>query len=481
MKKFFQMFGAAMLMALVFHGISSGQSYINSVSGSWLGKIELGAAALRVVFNITTAGTNTWDVTLDSPDQGAKGIKIGPIVFNSNEISIKAPALLAEYTGVFKSDTLIEGTFTQAGKSIPLNLHKLKEDFVIKRPQEPKPPFPYTAEEVTFLNSEAGIELAGTLTIPEGKGPHPAVILLTGSGTQDRDETIMGHKPFLVIADNLSRNGIAVLRYDDRGAGRSKGTPADASSADFASDARAALEYLYSRTEINASLTGLAGHSEGGLIAAIVAAGNPGVAFVISLAGPGVQGEKLLHTQNMDISKASGVGIKDIKKGIAYNKKLFKILRTETDNDEAEKKITEKYKEMLSKDKTPAGEMEKAINQLNAQLNKNSYNWMRNFILTDPASYWKRVNCPVLALNGEKDLQVNAGINLPAIEKALRSGGNNQITVKALPELNHLFQHCTTGLPGEYGEIEETFSPEVLKIMSEWVNGLPKSRQAFSE
>ncbi|HBC80173.1 MAG TPA: alpha/beta hydrolase [Bacteroidales bacterium] len=444
----------------------------NSAVGSWLGKLDVSSITLRIVFNLSLIENDSIAATLDSPDQGAKNIKIGPVTLDGKDISIKAPLLLAEYTGTFKNDSLIEGTFKQAGQSIPLNLIKLRKAFALNRPQEPKPPFPYLSEDVRFTNEKAGIELAGTLTMPDGDGPFPAVILITGSGSQNRNEELMGHKPFWVIADHLSRNGIAVLRYDDRGVGQSKGSPLNATSGDFADDAGAAFLYLRTRKEIDPESIGLAGHSEGGLIAPIVASSDQRIAFIISLAGPGVTGEQILHKQNHDISMVSGADEKQVMKGISINKKLFAILRKEPDNDKAAYRITAAYKKILIKEKVSPEDIEKDIKQLNSSLNPVSYNWFRYFISTDPKVFWKKVRCPVLALNGEKDLQVAADINLPAIEKALIAGGNKKVKTVKLPELNHLFQHCQTGLPAEYGEIEETFSPEVLKIMSDWINGL---------
>ncbi|MCX6335444.1 MAG: alpha/beta hydrolase [Bacteroidia bacterium] len=443
-----------------------------SAVGSWLGKIPVGAISLRIIFNITLTGKDSLAVTLDSPDQGAKNIKIGPVTLSGKEINIKAPMLLGEYKGTMTNDTLISGTWKQAGNTTPLDLVKQKAPFVLNRPQEPKSPFPYMSEDVTFKNEKGGFELAGTLTIPKGNGPFPAVVLITGSGSQNRNEELLGHKPFLIIADYLTRNGIAVLRYDDRGVGQSKGSPLNATSADFATDAGAAFLYLTSRKEINPKSIGFAGHSEGGLIAPVVASGNSNIAFIISLAGPGVNGEEIMNTQNMDISLISGVKIKDIKEGIAINKKLFAVLKKETDNKIAQEKIVEVYSKALTKKKTPSEDIDKAVKQLNASMNPVSYNWFRYFLTANPVDFWKKTRCPVLALNGEKDLQVSAKVNLPAIEKAVRSGGNQSVKTISLPDLNHLFQHCKTGLPKEYGEIEETFSPEVLKIMTDWILAL---------
>jgi hypothetical protein len=463
-----------LFLSVILAGSVLAQDQINnkSVVGSWLGKLDVNSVTLRIIFNLSLIEKDSLTVTLDSPDQGAKNIKIGPVTLDGKDISIKAPLLLAEYTGIVKNDTLMEGTFKQAGRTMPLNLIKLKKAFALNRPQEPKPPFPYKSEDVEFSNEKAGIKLAGTLTMPEGDGPFPAVILITGSGSQNRNEELMGHKPFWVIADHLSRNGVAVLRYDDRGVGQSQGSPLNATSDDFATDAGAAFLYLRTRKEINPDSIGLAGHSEGGLIAPIVTVSDPRIAFIIALAGPGVTGEQIINKQNYDINMISGAKEKEVREGISINRKLFAILKKEPDNNKAADRMTAAYRKILSKKKTSPEDIDKAIKQFNASLNPVSYNWFRFFLSTDPEVFWKKVKCPVLALNGEKDLQVAANINLPAIEKALKSGGNKAVTTIKLPELNHLFQHCKTGLPAEYGDIEETFSPEVLKIISDWINGL---------
>ncbi len=440
-----------------------------SITGSWLGKIEVSAISLRVVFNLSVIENDSLVATMDSPDQGAKNIKLGPVTLTGDSINISAGALLAEYNGKIKNDTIIEGKWTQAGRTFTLNLTRLRDIFTINRPQEPKPPFPYISEEITFTNDKFNIKLAGTLTVPEGDGPFPAVVLITGSGSQNRNEELLGHKPFLVLSDYLTRNGIAVFRYDDRGVGLSQGNAVTATTADLATDAEAAFIYLKSRPEIDHETIGLIGHSEGGLIAPIVASSNYEIAFIVSLAGTGVKGEEIIHRQNSDISKAMGMGEKEIKEAIATNKKLFAVLKKEPDNDKAEEKINAVYKKILMKKKTSPEDIEKSIKQLATIFNKMSYTWFRYFIITDPATYWKKVKCPVLALNGEKDLQVVADVNLPAIEKSLRKGGNKSVETISLPGLNHLFQHCETGLPTEYGEIEETFSPEVLKIISDWI------------
>jgi fermentation-respiration switch protein FrsA (DUF1100 family) len=443
-----------------------------SITGSWLGKISAGAIELRIIFNLSLIENDSLVATLDSPDQGAKGIKLGPVTLTGETLKISAGALLAEYNGTIKNDTLIEGTWKQAGTLIVLNLTKLKAVFTQKRPQEPKPPFPYTSEDVTFANGKFNIELAGTLTIPAGTGPFPVAIMITGSGAQDRNEELMGHKPFTVLADYLGRNGIAVLRYDDRGVGKSQGIYVTATSADLATDAEAAYIFLKNNPKINPMKIGLIGNSEGGLIAPIVASSNPGIGFIVSLAGPGVTGQQIIIRQTQDIARLSGVKENIIKESTETNKKLYAVLRKENDNKKAEIKILSIYREILEKKKTSIEDTEKAVSQLKASFGASTYTWFRYFIMTDPVVFWKKVKCPVLALNGEKDLQVSANENLPAIEKALKSSGNKAVKTIKLPGLNHLFQHCKTGLPTEYGSIEETFSPEALKIISDWILGL---------
>jgi uncharacterized protein len=443
-----------------------------NIVGSWLGKLSSGGIELRVIFNLSVVENDSLVATLDSPDQGAKNIKLGQVSLSGESLRIAAPAIMGEYNGTIKNDSLIQGIWKQGGNTMPLDLAKLKTAFSLIRPQEPIPPFPYTSEDVTFTNNKFNIKLAGTLTVPHGKGPFKAVIMITGSGAQNRNEELMGHKPFLIIADYLSRNGIAVLRYDDRGIGGSQGNYPDATSADLATDAEAAYNFLRNNPKINKKEIGLIGHSEGGLIAPIIAASNTDIGFIVSLAGPGVTGQQIMVRQTEDIGRLSGMKENAIKESVDVNKRLYAVLRKEKDNNKAEKKVLALYSEILKKKKTPDAQVEKEIIQLKQRFGARTYTWFRYFLTTDPARFWKKVECPVLALNGEKDLQVAAHENLPAIEKALHSGGNESVKSVSLPGLNHLFQHCTTGLPAEYGTIEETFSPEVLKIISDWILAL---------
>lgn len=472
MKKVFHI---SLFALLLFSSISAaGQSILDksTIAGSWLGKISANGLELRLIFNLKLNERDSLTSTADSPDQGVNKIPLGQVILNENKLTIKAPTLLGEYNGTITGDSTIDGTWTQGGSSFTVNLKRLKGAFTVNRPQEPKPPYPYKSEEVTFMNDKFNIRLAGTLTLPNGPGPFKAVIMITGSGPQNRNEELMGHKPFLVIADYLTLHGIAVLRYDDRGVANSRGKYSEATSADLATDAEAALNFLKTKPEINQKEIGLAGHSEGGLIAPIVAASNPSVAFIVSLAGPGVKGEKLILRQAQDIGRLYGESDSALKVTSCINKKLYAVLKKENDNAKAETKVLAVYKHILEKRKTPPTDIEKAVNQLKMRFGSNMYTWFRYFIMTNPATYWKKVRCPVLALNGDKDVQVAADVNLPAIDKALKSSGNKSVKIVKLPGLNHLFQHCTTGLPAEYGNIEETFSPDALKIISDWILAL---------
>jgi uncharacterized protein len=441
-------------------------------TGSWLGSIRTGAIELRIVFNISLASADSLIATLDSPDQGAKNIKLGKVTLEGSKIEIAAPGIAGMYNGEMKNDSTMDGTWKQAGQSFPLNMKKLKVPFSIKRPQEPKQPFNYNSENVTFINEKFNIKLAGTLTMPKGDGPFKAVILITGSGAQNRNEELMGHKPFLVIADYLTRNGIAVLRYDDRGMGESQGNYIVATSADLATDAEAALNFMKKNPKIIPDKIGLIGHSEGGLIAAILAAGNPGIGFIVSLAGPGVVGKDLIVKQTTDINKLSGAKESDIKEANQTYRKLYSIIIKEKDNKQAEAKVTEFSRKTLEKKNVPEEDIKKALIQVKMTYGANAIGWWRYFLATDPAEFWKKVQCPVLALNGDKDVQVSAVENTGAIRKALQKQNNKASQTVILQGLNHLFQHCKTGLPSEYGSIEETFSPEALKIAGDWILNL---------
>ncbi len=454
-----------------------------SLEGIWQGTLKVQGLELRIVFNISKTPEGKFTATLDSPDQGATGIPVSDVTFENGNVKIEVKSIFGVFTGKLESDqTTITGEWKQGAAALPLVLKRTdKAPEPPRRPQEPQKPYPYHEEEVIYDNAQAGIKLAGTLTLPKSGEPFPAVILITGSGPQNRDEALLGHRPFLILADALTRRGVAVLRFDDRGVGKSTGEFAKATSVDFAADVVAGIEYLKTRREINPKQIGLIGHSEGGLIAPMVAAQSPDVDFIIMMAGPGITGEKILDLQGALIAKANGAGDAVIAKNRAFQKKMFAVVKAEKDDAAAEKKLRPIWTEALH---ALTDEEKKALEFSSAnpdslfkiQIKQLLSPWFRYFLFYDPQPTLKKVKCPVLAINGEKDLQVPPKENLSAIEKALKAGGNKNFTVSELPGLNHLFQTATTGSPAEYAKTEETISPAALQVMGDWILAQVKSK-----
>ena len=442
-----------------------------SIEGIWQGKLKVPGTELRIVFKISKNPDGTLTATLDSPDQGVTGIPVEEVIFEDNTLRLEVKSAGGVFEGEVSEDFLvIEGEWKQSGQTLPLTVKRVDKAVEILRPQVPKKPYPYIEEELVYENKEAGITLAGTLTLPPGKGPFPVVLLISGSGPQDRNETIYNHRPFLILADYLTRQGIAVLRVDDRGVGESTGDFSQATSVDFASDVLAGIEYLKTRKEINPKQLGLIGHSEGGIIAPMVAVKSPDVAFIILMAGTGLIGEEILYLQGALIYRAMGVSEEDIIKNRQFNEKIFSVIKEEKDKKNAEERLRQMFMEdwekMSDEKKEQIGDPEVF---LKAQLQNLLSPWLKFFLIYDPKPTLSKVKCPVLAINGEKDLQVPPKENLSAIEEALKVGGNQNYTIKELPNLNHLFQTAQTGLPAEYAKIEETISPVALKIISDWI------------
>ena len=430
------------------------------IEGYWEGQIDLGVQKLEMAFNIKAA-ENGYSATLDVPAQGAFDIPVDEIAFQEGQLQLQMNAMGASYSGILK-DSAIEGNFTQHGMTFPLNLTKAeKKEQQMARPQDPQPPFDYRIEEVQFTNEKEGNTLSGTLTIPEGDGPFPAMVLVSGSGQQNRDEELMNHRPFWVIADYCALHGIAVLRYDDRGIGGSTGEVENATSLDFSDDAEAAFDFLRKQKYIDASRVGILGHSEGGIINFMVSARRPEVAFLVSLAGPAVNGVELLKEQQKAILRASGMTEEAIQFSSNTNAQLFDIIEASSSREEADSLLRQLvkgwgYNEELT---------EQTVNQL-------AMPWMYYFLKYDPTEAILKTNCPALLLNGSKDLQVMASQNLPAYEKIIADYGKTNLTLHEMPDLNHLFQHCETGSPNEYFTIDETISLEVLEMIVGFVNGV---------
>jgi pimeloyl-ACP methyl ester carboxylesterase len=410
-----------LLLSVTSYGATAG-----NIEGTWHGTLKLNAMKLSIVMHFSDNAC-----TLDSPDQGAKGIKGEVREITAEKVDVAFPTLNATYTGVLK-DGKIEGTFTQMGYKLPLVLEEGQP--VRIRPQTPQPPFPYQTEEVSFVNTEDSASLAGTLTYPVGynsKRKVPVVIMVTGSGLQNRDEELFEHKPFLVIADFLARNGIASLRYDDRGAGLSTGDIENVTTEGFCRDAAAGIAFL--RKTGHFSKIGVLGHSEGGSIAFMLAAQKK-CDFIVSMAGPGLRGDSIIVEQTNELLRQQG--------------------------QPATMTVRQMRLTMLLQKTNP---------------------WYDYFVDFDPAPVIKQIKCPALLLNGDKDSQVMAASNIPVIRALLSDNEKHQLpdnqVIKVYPGLNHLFQHCTTGMPAEYGSIEETISEEVLHDIAEWIKNTTISKQ----
>ena len=428
------------------------------IEGYWKGDLNLGAQQLGVCFNIQSKD-GKFVSTMDVPAQGAFDVDVDETSFSSDTLKIEITAINASYCGVYVNDTL-KGTFTQMGIALPLNLVKSEKEAKKSRPQDPKEPFNYRAENVTFRNEKENFSLAGTLTIPEGEGPFPAVVLVSGSGQQNRDEEVMNHRPFWVIADFLSRNGVAVLRYDDRGEGQSEGDPKMATTMDLSYDAEAAFDFLLKQRNIDATEVGILGHSEGGAINCMVASRRKDVAFIVSLAGPAVKGMEVIKAQQEAIYRVSGVPQEAIDAANQMTDMLYGIIGNTDDREQAASQM----KTMLAGFGMPEETIAQTVDPLTSP-------WMFYFLKYDPTEAIANTNCPTLLLNGSLDLQVLASQNLPAYEKIASDYGKSNMTIREFPGLNHLFQHCTTGSPNEYVNIDETISPEVLQTILEFIKG----------
>lgn len=446
----------------------------NPAIGTWTGRLAVGGAGLTLVFHIQAAEGGGLTGTLDSPDQGASGIPIDEVTAAGDSVKVRIRALGVEYDAQLteNGDTL-SGEFRQAGQSFPLKVARGEAPERTPRPQEPHAPLPYDAEDVAFQNEPAGITLAGTLTLPRTAGPHPAAVLVTGSGGQDRDESLMNHKPFLVLADHLTRNGIAVLRFDDRGIGESGGVFATATTNDFVTDALAAVRYLKTRPGIDGAAVGIIGHSEGGLVGPAAAAESDDVAFVVMLAGPGVPGDEILLAQIEAISRASGLGEERIARSLRSQERVHAILEDDTDDAVMRERLHEVLRAAVDStseaERRALGGPDQVERYVQTQMRQVTSPWFRNFLQYDPRPTLEKVHVPVLALGGELDLQVPVDQNLPEIEAALERGGNTDVTVTRMPGLNHLFQTARTGVPAEYATIDETFSPAALSVISGWI------------
>jgi len=434
--------------------------------GTWVGTIKSPFGDVRLVFKLTAGGDGRYSGRLDVIDQGAKDLPVAKVSYGEGRLLLEMPNLGASYAGSLAKDgNSIEGIWKQQGEH-PLTLRRTERIAALKRPQTPAAPLPYAVEEVAIDGGAAGVRLAGTVTRPNGAGPYPAIVLISGSGPQDRDETVFGHKPFAVLADYLTRRGYVVLRYDDRGFGASTGDFGNSTTADFASDARAAVGYLKGRREVAPGRVGLIGHSEGGVIAPMVAADTP-VRFIVLIGAPGLPGGEIVVSQAESLQRSMGGNPRQVELSRGLNQTLVDVIKRGGDAGWVKQAATDFLNGLEGDDdRKLVGEAVAAVIKDPSTL---TGPWTRYFVKHDPRPVLAKVRCPVLALTGERDAHVEAGPNLKAMEQALRDGGNQHVTCKNLPGLNHLLQTCSTGSPAEYGDIEQTISPNALEAIGAWL------------
>ena len=452
------------VFCLFFASICMGQGIV----GDWFGTIPNNSSTLKLVFHIEEKDGKLVG-SMDSPNQGTFGLNLNKVVHEQNDVIFDLSIFKIWFEGKICSSDSLNGIFKQGDIVLPLILRKSKQPLPRGpvRPQEPKEPFPYKVKEVTFENSEHDVELAGTLTLPRGKGPFPAAILVSGSGAQNRDEELLGHKPFLVIADYLTRHGMAVWRYDDRGIGESTGDFSKATTADFAYDAASAFLFLKKNKKIDKNRIGIIGHSEGGTIATMVATADTQVRFVVLLAAPGIPVDQLMLNQNEMSQELAGISAEETMISLELIRKFYDVLLNQPNLDSAKLSIENLLKRhQESMPKQIADQIEKQTPAIVANF---LTPWFRYFVQIDPQLFIKQIKCPVLAINGSKDVQVEAIDNLMSIRRCLAEKGRKDTYTYIMPGLNHLMQHCETGAVSEYVRIEETFSEELLKIISDWI------------
>jgi pimeloyl-ACP methyl ester carboxylesterase len=448
-------------------------------SGVWNGTLNV-AGELHLVLHVTLLKDGTYSATLDSPDQHVSGITCDTVGTKTgtsgNTLHFTINKLKVSYTGTLLNDSTLSGTFTQ-GVNIPLDLHRsdIPPPIKIVRAQTPKPPFPYKTEEVIYNGN--GLQYGGTITVPPGNGTFPAVLLITGSGQQDRDETIFDHKPFAVIADALTRDGFIVLRVDDRGIGNSTGNFAASTTADFAKDVNASIEYLKTRHEVNDKKIGLLGHSEGGMIAPMVASQRKDIDFIVLLAAPGVKIIDLMGEQNAAVMRSAGLDSPFSEEYKSVYIQLLTAIINAPDTVTANRNALQILNNWQAKADTTDLHKLGFISQANSEdyvsglVALSSKPWFKYFTQFDPQPYLtdlKKVK--VLALNGSKDIQVVASQNLPAVQSALVAGRTRTFETKEIPGLNHLFQACIKCTVQEYGALDQTIAPIVLQTITDWLN-----------
>ncbi len=458
--------------------------FSQNIVGNWNGNITVNGQSIPIVFHFFKDSTAKLNGKWDSPSQKAMNLPCSDVTINGDSIMVGLKIISGFYEGKFMNGDSIAGTWHQGQGQLSLNISRTDGETFKQpqRPQSPKPPFNYKVEDVTYSNDDKSIQYGATFTKPNESAnkKFPAILLITGSGKQDRDENIFDHKPFAVIADYLTKRGIAVLRVDDRGMGQTTGNFDTSSSEDFAKDVEAGIKYLLSRKDVDTKHIGLIGHSEGGMIAPLVAALDKDVAFIVMLAGTAVSGAVINDFQNVLPLKSAGVNDSDIQKYLDLHHALVKEATSAQNPDEYKSEVSKIYLNWR-KNQSPEtisdlieGTDEQVIPVLQSKYSTFHSKWWKFFLVHNPAKDLEKLSIPVLALNGEKDVQVDPKVNLPAIESALKKSKSKNYKTIELSGLNHLFQHCKTCTIDEYGEMEETFSPDALKIIGDWIESVVK-------
>ncbi len=476
MRKFITFTTAAIVWTLsmlsIAWGTSDSTAESQNITGKWLGTITFGTTKLRIGFEIAEIKDGEYDASMRSIDQSGVGIPISAVKLNGDIVRLEIDAIRSAYEGKFTADgNTIEGNWLQHGTTTPLVMKRVDKLPEIIRPQTPRKPYPYIEEEVAYENQSANVRIVGSLTLPKEKGPFPAVLLIAGSGALDRDETISYHKPFLVLADHLTRRGIAVLRVDKRGVGESTGEKpvgdyTNTTLLDLADDVLAGVEYLKSRREIDPKRIGLLGHSEGGVIGPIVASHSSDVAFLVMLAGLGQNNGDIIIFQKCLAAKERGADESTLALMRSWYKRVYALVAEDADRATAEKKIRVLHATLTDDEKKKVGWPDHELNlEIAGQLRPH---W-RHDLRHDPCAILKQVRCSVLALGAELDRKVPAKENLAGIEEALKAGGNTRFTVREFPGMNHGFQTVSPDhTPGKASD-GETMSPLVLQTISDWI------------
>jgi pimeloyl-ACP methyl ester carboxylesterase len=454
----------------LFQSASSIQAQIDErIDGIWLGTLKVPGAKLRIALTISKSETGKYAATMNSVDQGSGEIPMDEVKYENHHLIVKGTKIGVMFEGKIDFNTkTFSSEFKQGPSKFPVIFHKVDKlpSLSRSRPQDPKKPYSYNEEQVEYKNEDAAIKIAGTLTYPKSGGPFPAVILLTGSGPQNRDEEVFGHKLFLVLADYLTRQGIAVLRADDRGVGGTTGSFKGSTTGDFADDALAGIQYLRSRKKINPNQIGLVGHSEGGMMAPIAASKSRDVSFIVLIAGPGIRFSDVVLFQKELKWKKAGMSKEDLILHRTWHNNVADIVIKDINDDAVRDEIRALYSNLSEEKKS---RLKKTPESLEGEINSQLDPWRRYASKYNAESILSKVQCPVLAINGSKDMQVIAGKNLNAIKKALKAGGNKNYMIKELQDLNHLLQTADTGEESEYTKIDETMSPAAMKIIADWI------------